>query len=89
MRLIDADELIKQGWVLTRHGVSNCLIGVKSIADVPTAFDLDGVLNKLNELSEESFEPYLNSYSGTRFRGYEDGKSDAYEMAIQIIKAGR
>ena len=36
MRLIDADALAKNGWVLERHGVSNTLIGRMSIADVPT-----------------------------------------------------
>lgn len=36
MRLIDADLLIKDGWVLERHGVSNHLLSVKSLADVPT-----------------------------------------------------
>ena len=35
-RLIDADKLIEEGWILERHGESNKLIGVKSIADVPT-----------------------------------------------------
>lgn len=37
MRLIDADKLIKEGWVLERHGESNRFITRKSIADVPTA----------------------------------------------------
>ena len=36
MRLIDADALAKNGWVLERHGVSNTLIERMSIADVPT-----------------------------------------------------
>lgn len=36
MRLIDADALIAEGWVLERHGVSGKLLTVKSIADVPT-----------------------------------------------------
>lgn len=35
-RLIDADALAKNGWVLERHGVSNTLIERMSIADVPT-----------------------------------------------------
>ena len=36
MRLIDADKLIEDGWVLTKHGESNTVTGIKSIADVPT-----------------------------------------------------
>ena len=36
VRLIDAAPLIADGWVLERHGISNRLIGIKSLADVPT-----------------------------------------------------
>lgn len=36
VRLIDATPLIADGWVLEKHGVSNCDIGRKSLADVPT-----------------------------------------------------
>lgn len=36
-RYIDADRLIADGWRLERHGISNKLLQVMSIADVPTA----------------------------------------------------
>ena len=36
-RYIDADRLIDDGWMLERHGISNKLLQVMSIADVPTA----------------------------------------------------
>lgn len=36
-RYIDADRLIADGWMLERHGISNKLLQVMSIADVPTA----------------------------------------------------
>ena len=36
MRLIDADALIKGGWHLVRTGVSNQVLAVMSLADVPT-----------------------------------------------------
>ena len=36
VRLIDAAPLIADGWVLERHGISNVIIGRKSLADVPT-----------------------------------------------------
>ncbi len=36
MRLVNIDPLIQEGWVLERHGVSNTLLAVKSLADVPT-----------------------------------------------------
>lgn len=35
MRLIDAAPLIADGWVLERHGISNVIIGRKSLADIP------------------------------------------------------
>lgn len=35
VRLIDAAPLIADGWVLEKHGVSNCVIGRRSLADVP------------------------------------------------------
>ena len=36
IRPIDAAPLIADGWVLEKHGVSNVIIGRKSLADVPT-----------------------------------------------------
>lgn len=36
-RYIDADRLIADSWMLERHGKSNKLLQVMSIADVPTA----------------------------------------------------
>ena len=45
-RLIDADKLIEQGWVLTRHGIGNRLIERKSIADVPTSCELDDLMEE-------------------------------------------
>ena len=49
MRLIDADKLIEQGWRLERHGQSNELVGVMSLADVPTAFNVEEVINVVRE----------------------------------------
>lgn len=49
-RLIDADKLIEQGWRLERHGQANELIGIKSIADVPTAYDVDKVMEEVKKL---------------------------------------
>ena len=43
MRLIDADKLIKDGWVLTKHGESNTVTDIKSIADVPTEREFDAL----------------------------------------------
>lgn len=88
MRLIDAEKLINEGWVLTRHGVSNCLIGIKSIADVPTAFDIDYIIKKLDELDDTALEEYHNTYAGTYEHDFAEGKSVAFEIAIGIVKEG-
>ena len=61
IRLIDAAPLIKDGWVLEKHGVSNCVVGRKSLADVPT-------------IDPESLRPTGQwlSYSDDKFCGYDD-----------------
>ena len=41
VRLIDAAPLIAGGWVLERHGISNCVIGRMSLADVPVVDFVD------------------------------------------------
>lgn len=86
MRLIDADELIKQGWILKRHGRSNCLIGTKSIADVPTAFDPDYVVKQLDRLYDDVLKEYRNMYAGTHERSFAYGQLSALEMVTGIIK---
>ncbi len=39
MRLIDADKLIEEGYVLTKYTKSGCLTNKISIADVPSAYE--------------------------------------------------
>ena len=86
MRLIDAEKLINEGWVLTRHGVSNCLIGIKSIADVPTAFDPDGVVKQLDRLYDDALKECRNTYAGTHERSFAHGQLYVLEMVTGIIK---
>ena len=76
MRLIDADKLIEDGWRLERHGVSNVLVGIKSIADVPTAYDLDAVVKKLKK------ESYVAKCLGAECR-YAN-----LDRAIEIVRKG-
>lgn len=76
MRLIDADKL--KGYRLERHSESNRLIVSKSIANVPTAYDVEAVVWKLAEL-RDSF------HGGTLQEYYYKG---ALEMAIDIVKKG-
>lgn len=86
MRLIDAEKLINEGWVLTRHGASNCLIGIKSIADVPTAFDPDYVIKQLDRLYDDALKEYRNTYAGTHERSFAYGQLSVLEMVTGIIK---
>lgn len=48
MRLIDADKL--KGYRLERHGESNKVLCSKSIADVPTAYDVEAVVKQIEKL---------------------------------------
>ena len=59
MRLIDADALIKEGYVLEKRGVSNSSLGTMSIADVPTA---DRWIPCSEGLPEVSINPITNDY---------------------------
>ena len=86
MRLIDAEKLINEGWVLNRHGVSNCLIGIKSIADIPTAFDLDDIMKQLDRLYANALKECRNTYAGTHERSFAHGQLSALEMVAGIIQ---
>lgn len=52
-RLIDADKLIEEGWVLERHGEANKRLTRMSIADVPTVNQWIPVEERLPEEGEE------------------------------------
>lgn len=86
MRLIDAEKLINEGWVLNRHGVSNCLIGIKSIADIPTAFDLDDIMKRLDRLYDDALKEHRNTNVSTHERSFAYGQLSALEMVTGIIK---
>ena len=53
MRLIDADKL--KGYRLERHSESNRLIVSKSIANVPTAYDVEDVVKQIEDASVELY----------------------------------
>lgn len=53
-RLIDADKL--DGYILTKHGESNKVLCSKSIADVPTAYDVEAVVKQMEEKAFPDFE---------------------------------
>lgn len=85
MRLIDADELIREGWRLERHGQSNELIGIKSIADVPTAYDVGKVVEQLEILSDIADDDMAVELNHPQ---YYDGLGDGFTKAIEIVRNG-
>ena len=89
MRLIDADKLIEQGYILTKHGKDNQYIGSKSIADVPTAFDLEMVLEELDEEHQTVMREEKRCNEGDKRRlNYLVGKHVGIVYALDIIKEG-
>lgn len=83
MRLIDADKLIEDGWHLERSGRANKTIGRMSIADVPTAYNLDEVLQRMeNEKEDDSHS--LTYEHDVFIHGYNSGLNEA----IEIVKKG-
>ena len=73
MRLIDADDLIKQ----LEEGVWNS--AVEEVKNQPTAYDVDAVVR---ELEEAKFVCYMED--DKEASGYNDGLNEA----IKIVKRG-
>ena len=87
MRLIDADRLIE---VLDRNfGHTGGAEVMRQIIDKqPTAYDIEEVINRIEKLRTEAAnkgaEAYLNA-NANKIRYY-NGKYDAYDQVIEIIK---
>lgn len=84
MRLIDADQLIKDGWHLVRSGRSNRTLGVMSIADVPTAYDLEEKLQRL-EAEIESSDKYIREYDDSK---EQKAWNAGMRKCLEIVKGG-
>ena len=81
MRLIDADKF--NGKVIASHTGSG-VIKLVAIDDVPTAYDLDKVVEQLEELKKQN--PFIN---GIRDNSIEAAASrQTLDYAIDIVKAG-
>lgn len=86
MRLIDIDELIIKGWSIskvTRIRNSHQEIEYLGFDDIPTAFNVDKVVQELEMLKEDARD-YWNDFAVPRAAG----ALDAYLHAIEIVKAG-
>ena len=79
MRLIDADKLIEDGWVLTKHGASNTVTGIKSIADVPTESG--------NGIFTDAHREYINKQitKALKMIDYEKIVKDAVEREFDAL----
>lgn len=87
MRLIDAD-LLKQNCKCTGGFKDNFMcVDLITLAQVidnqPTALDTEKVVEKLEELADESYKAYCIAFNSDDRAEY-----DAYTNAIEIVKGG-
>ena len=92
-RLINADKLLETLQDLEPHcenkdyeyGMLNTMryYMPKIINDEPTVFDVDKVIEQLEELSDESYKAYCIAFNSDDRAEY-----DAYTNAIEIVKQG-
>ena len=92
-RLIDVDKLLETLQDLEPHfenkdyeyGVLNTMryYMPKIINDEPTVFDVEKVVEQLEELSDESYKAYCIAFNSDDRAEY-----DAYTNAIEIVKGG-
>ena len=81
-RLIDADKLLEE---LKQYHPLSISYGILSdIEYFPTAYDIDKVIDELME-KYCSCDLDLTEINGSE---YEDGRFDAYNDAIEIVKRG-
>lgn len=87
MRLIDADELIKQGYEIVVDGLQygTCNKSI-DIDDIPTAYDIDKVVEELEKL-----KTYNLNIADAILDIQENGIGRTFvclQDAIEIVKAG-
>lgn len=82
-RLIDADELIKyiKIWEIGTSISSDQKEFIDCVSKQPTAFDLDKVVEQLK--TKKTRTAALQKASE-----YFEGETDAFEVAIKIVKGG-
>ena len=86
MRLIDADELINQGYEIVVDGwqYDTCNKSI-DIDDIPTAYDIDNVVKEFEENASRYTKKYITPYGNN---GYRDTKAISIHKAIEIVKQG-
>ena len=91
MRLIDADKLLEETRKDRDYAEKNGFLDmyyerqalIDRIKSQPTAYDLDEVVEQLEELSNESYKAYCIAFNSDDRAEY-----DAYTNAIEIVKGG-
>lgn len=81
MRLIDAEDVIKYcctSYGQCCHECEKCGFA-KSVENIPTAYDVDKVVEELDMCSANHF---------MRGNHYDEGMRDAYDNAIDIVRRG-
>ena len=86
MRLIDADELINQGYEIVVDGLQydTCNKSI-DIDNIPTAYDIDKVVAELEENASRYTKKYVTPYGNN---GYRDTKAISIHKATEIVKQG-
>ena len=82
MRLIDEEKLMEdmQKTITEQSGTIDWL---NMIYRQPTAYDVDKVVEQLEELADESYKAYCIAFNSDDRAEY-----DAYTNAIEIVKGG-
>ena len=88
MRFIDADELINQGYEIVVDGLQydTCDKSI-DIDDIPTAYDIDKVVEELEVLKRIYFLTIANTGDEKSDFAYEN-VGNALDRAIEIVKQG-
>ena len=83
-RLIDADDVME---MLTNIELSCTVIPITEaklrLRDIPTAYDIDKVVEELEKLADESYKAYCIAFNSDDRAEY-----DAYTNAIEIVNQG-
>lgn len=88
MRLIDADAFERKVMCGDEEDVQDVIY---SLRDFPTAYDIDKVVEQLEEereLSYADFDRYVEEVSPCLDAEYDDTLSRGLERAIRIVKGG-
>lgn len=91
MRLIDADKLLEETRKDRDYAEKNGFMDmycerqvlINRIKAQPTAYNVDKVVEQLEELSDESYKAYCIAFNSDDKAEY-----DAYTNAIEIVKGG-